>query len=160
MPTPPNTKLGSYYFSFSERTITNGGGFMKLILVALVACIIGTGVGVAALFLTENVGAEDLLGFIPIIFIVAMLMCGLSYAPGMFWLKRRKGCESTQVFPLVAAFILNIPIFIFLLFALSVGKFFSGFSEVLLFTVAFIVAGLVFGRGFVWYCRGKSLVIS
>lgn len=133
---------------------------MKLVLVAFLSCIIGTAVGVGALFLTENVGAGDLLGFIPMMFIVAMLMCGLFYAPGMFWLKRRRGCEATQVFPLVAAFILNVPIFMFLLFALTVGKFFSGLSEVLLFTVAFVVAGYVFGRGFVWYCRGRNLVAS
>lgn len=129
---------------------------MKLVLVALVSCIIGTLVGVGALFITENVGAGDLLGFIPVMFIIAMLMCGLSYAPGLFWLKKRKGCSGASAFPLVAAFILNTPIFIFFIFAMSAGKFFSGLSEVLLFTTAFVAAGLVFGRGFVWYCRERN----
>src|SRR6266511_4542807 len=127
---------------------------MKLILVALTSCLIGTGVGVGELFLTENVGAEDLLGFIPVMLVAALLMCSFFYAPGMFWLRRRKGCKSVRVFPLVAGFALNVPILVFLLFALSAGKFFSGLGEVLLFMTAFVVAGLVFGHGFVWYCRG------
>ena len=133
---------------------------MRLILVALASCTIGTIVGVGALFLTEDVGAGDLLGFIPVMFIAAMLMCGLSYAPGLFWLKKRKGCGSASAFSLAAAFALNVPIFVFFIIALSVGKFFSGLSEVLLFTTAFVAAGLIFGRGFVWYCRGQNLAAS
>jgi hypothetical protein len=134
--------------------------FMKLILVALASCLIGTGVGVGALFLTENVGADDLLVFIPVMFVAALFMCGFFYAPGMFWMKRRKGCKSARVFPLVAGFLLNIPILVFLLCALSVGKFFSGLSEALLFGTAFVVTGLVFGHGFVWYCRGRDMARS
>ena len=133
---------------------------MKLILVAIVSCVIGTTIGVGALLLTENVGPADLSGFIPVMFIAALLMCGLSYAPGLFWLKKRKGCESASTFPLAAAFVLNIPIFLFFVFAMSVGKFFSGLSEVLLFTAAFVTAGLVFGFGFAWYCRGQDLAAS
>ena len=129
---------------------------MKLILVALLSCMIGTIVGVGALFLTENVSPGDLLGFTPLIFISALLMCGLSYAPGLFWLRKRKGWESAPALPLAAAFLLNIPIFLFFVFAMWAGKFFSGLGEVLLFTTAFVAAGLVFGRGFVWYCRGRQ----
>ena len=129
---------------------------MKLILVALAACLLGTAVGVGALLLTESVGAADLSGFVPVMFVVALIMCGLAYTPGLFWLKRRKGCRPTAAFPLVAAFVLNVPVFLFFIFAMSVGKFFSGLGEVLLFTVAFVTAGLVFGRGFIWYCRGRE----
>ena len=96
-------------------------------------------------------------GFIPIMFISAVLMCGLAYAPGLFWLRRRGGCESASAYSLAAAFVLNLPIFAFFIFAMSVGKFFSGLSEVLLFTAAFVAAGLAFGRGFVWYCRGRKM---
>ncbi|HEX8502064.1 MAG TPA: hypothetical protein VF659_15880 [Pyrinomonadaceae bacterium] len=127
---------------------------MKLILVALLSCLLGTAVGVGALLLTEDVGAEDLLGFAPLMFAAAALTCGLAYAPGLFWLRRRKGCEPAAAFPLVAAFVLNLPVFLFFAFALSAGKFFSGPGEVLLFALAFVAAGLAFGRGFVWYCRG------
>ena len=133
---------------------------MRLIIVALASCTMGTIVGVGALFLTEDVGAGDLLGFIPVMFVAAMLMCGLSYAPGLFWLKRRKGCEPASAFSLAAASVLNVPIFAFFILAMAVGKFFSGLSEVLLFTAAFVAAGLVFGRGFVWYCRGRNLAAS
>ena len=94
------------------------------------------------------------------IFVAALLMCSFLYAPGLFWLKRRKGCKSVRVFPLVGGFALNAPILVFLLFALSVGKFFSGLSEALSFGTAFVVAGLVFGRGFVWYCRGRNMARS
>jgi hypothetical protein len=130
---------------------------VKLILIALLSCITGTMAGVGALFLTENVSAGDLSGFIPVMFMAAVLMCVLSYAPGLFWLKRRKGCESAAAFPLAAAFVLNIPVFLFCICAMLVGKFFSGFGEVLLFATAFLTAGLVFGGGFVWYCRGQNL---
>ena len=133
---------------------------MRLLLVALLSGVTGTAVGVGALLLTEDVGAADLLGFIPVMFIAAMLMCGLSYAPGLFWLRKHKGCESASAFPLAAAFILNIPVFLFFVFTMYAGKFFSGLSEVLLFTTAFVAAGLIFGRGFVWYCRGQNLTAS
>jgi hypothetical protein len=117
----------------------------------------GTGVGAGALILTENISADDLLGFIPLMFVSSLLLCSFFYVPGMFWLKHRKGCTSVWTFPLVAGFVLNIPILVFLLFALSIGKFFSGLSEVLLFGTAFVVTGLIFGRGFAWYCRGCGM---
>ena len=129
---------------------------MRLLLVSLVSGLLGTAVGVGALLLTESVGAADLLGFAPVMFVLATAMCGLAYAPGLFWLRRRKGCEPAAAFPLVAAFVLNVPVFLFFVFAMSAGKFFSGLGEVLLFTAAFVTAGLVFGRGFVWYCRGRK----
>ncbi|HYP27801.1 MAG TPA: hypothetical protein VE262_13875 [Blastocatellia bacterium] len=129
---------------------------MKLVFVALTSCLIGTGVGIGALFLTENVSRGDLLGFTPVMLAASLIMCSFFYAPGMFWLKRRKGCDSTRLFLLVAAFVLNAPILLFLLFAASAGRFFSGISEVLLFAAAFVAAGLVFGRGFVWYCGGTD----
>ncbi len=128
---------------------------MRLILVGLVACIVGTTVGVGALFLTETVSAADLLGFIPVMFVAAALMCGLFYLPGMLWLKRSQ--RTTKHSPLIVAFILNLPIFLFLLFALSIGRFFSGLGEILIFAMAFIVAGLVFGQGFLWYLRKNYL---
>lgn len=129
---------------------------MRLILVSLVSCLLGTAVGVGALFLTESVGAGDLLGFVPVMFALAVLMCAGAYAPGLFWLRRRKGCEPAAAFPLVAAFVLNAPVFLFFAFAMSAGKFFSGPGEVLLFAAGFVAAGLAFGRGFVWYCRGRK----
>ena len=129
---------------------------MKLLLVALASCLLGTAVGVGALLLTESAGAADLLGFVPIMFVLALVMCGVAYTPGLFWLTRRQGGAPAAAFPLVAAFVLNTPVFLFFVYAMSVGKFFSGPGEVLLFAAAFVTAGLVFGRGFVWYCRGRK----
>jgi len=133
---------------------------MRLFLVALASSLIGTIIGVGALFLTEDVGAADLSGLIPVMFIAAVLMCALCYAPGLFWLKKRMAWESAPAFLLTSAFVLNAPVFLFFIFAMSAGKFFSGLSEVLLFTAAFVAAGLAFGGGFVWYNRGRGLAAS
>ena len=75
---------------------------MKLLLVALASCLLGTAVGVGALLLTESVGAADLLGFVPLMFVPALVMCGVAYTPGLFWLKWRKGGAPAAAFPLVA----------------------------------------------------------
>jgi positive regulator of sigma E activity len=58
---------------------------------------------------------------------------------------------------LTTAFVFNVPAFIVLLAGLLAGNVFFGVSEIMLFAVAFIVAGLIFGRGFVRYCDGKAL---
>ncbi|HJR08785.1 MAG TPA: hypothetical protein VJ842_16110 [Pyrinomonadaceae bacterium] len=135
---------------------------MKLFLLSIFAGAVGTGAGVAMLFASSyifyggDVDAIDVLSFIPLMFVPALLMCGLLYAPVLLWLKRRrKSCAPARLFVLVPAFILNIPAFVVLLAGLLAGNVFFGVSEVLLFAVAFIVAGLIFGRGFVRLCGGE-----
>lgn len=137
---------------------------MKLILLSIFASLLGTAAGIALLFITAyafyggDVDTVDVLSFIPLMLVPALLMCGLLYAPGLLWLRRkRKSCTPARLFVLTPAFVLNTPAFIVLLAGLLAGNVFFGWSEILLFTVAFIVAGLVFGRGFVRYCAGKTI---
>ena len=137
---------------------------MKLFLLSIFARLAGTVAGVALLFASSyafyggEVGAVDVLSFIPLMFVPALLMCGLLYAPVLLWLRRqRKSCAPARLFVLVPAFVLNIPAFVVLLAGLLAGNVFFGLSEVSLFAAAFIVAGLIFGRGFVRYCRSKTV---
>lgn len=135
---------------------------MKLLLLSLLASAAGTCAGVALLFASSyafyggEVGAVDVLSFVPLMFVPALLMCALLYAPVLLWLKRRrKSCAPARLFVLVPAFVLNAPAFLVLLAGLLAGNVFFGVSEVLLFAAAFVVAGLIFGRGFVRLCAGE-----
>ena len=49
---------------------------MKLVLVSLVSCLLGTAVGVGALLLTESVGAADLPGLAPAFLLPRRLRVG------------------------------------------------------------------------------------
>lgn len=137
---------------------------MKLYLLSIFASASGTCAGVALLFAGSyafnggEAGAVDVLSFIPLMLVPALLTCGLLYAPVLLWLKRRrKCCAPARLFVLVPAFVLNTPAFIVLLAGLLAGNVFSGVSEVLLFAAAFVAAGLIFERGFVRLVRcGES----
>lgn len=136
---------------------------MKLLLLSIFASVAGTCAGVALLFATSyafyggEVGAVDVLSFIPLMFVPALLMCGLLYAPVLLWLRRRrKSCTPARLFVLVPAFVLNAPAFVVLIAGLLAGNVFFGVSEITLFAAAFVVAGLAFGRGFVRYCVSKA----
>ena len=137
---------------------------MKLFLLSIFAGATGTIAGVALLFMSSyayyggDVNAVDVLSFAPLMLAPALVMCGLLYAPGLLWLRRkRKNCAPAKLFVLFPALALNLPVFIVLLAGLFAGSVLFGTSEVLLFAVAFIIAGAVFGRGFVRYCNGKSV---
>jgi hypothetical protein len=145
------------------ENLTAGGSLLKLILLSVVASLAGTCAGLAALFVTSyafhggDVDTIDVLSFIPLMIVPALLMCGLLYVPGLLWLRRRRrGCEPASLFVLASAFALNVPAFVVLLAGLLAGNVFFGLSEIFLFAVAFVVAGLIFGRGFVRYCKGKT----
>jgi hypothetical protein len=136
---------------------------LKLFLLSIFASLAGTTAGLALVFLLsyavygERVDAADVFGFSTMMFAPALLMCGLLYTPGLLWLKRRrKNCAPARLFMLTPAFLLNVPAFAVLLAGLFAGNVFFGWSEVLSFAVAFIGAGLAFGRGFVRYCGGKA----
>ncbi|HKP71378.1 MAG TPA: hypothetical protein VJT82_00475 [Pyrinomonadaceae bacterium] len=136
---------------------------MKLLLLSIFASVAGTCAGLVVLFATSyafhggDVDTLDVMSFIPLMIVPALLMCGVLYAPGLLWLRRRRrDCEPASLFVLAAAFVLNVPAFLVLLAGLLAGNVFFGVGEILLFAVAFVVAGLVFGRGFVRYCEGKT----
>jgi hypothetical protein len=137
---------------------------LKLLRLSIFASLAGTTAGIALLFITAyafhggDVDAVDVLSFIPLMLVPALLMCGLLYAPGLFWLRRRrKSCAPALLFVLMPALVLNIPAFTVLLAGLFAGNVFFGWSEISLFAAAFIVAGLIFGRGFVRYCESKTV---
>ena len=138
---------------------------IKLIAVALVSAVTGTLAALAMLLITsklmpgtESISAEDLLGIASLTFMPGLVMCGLLYTPVLLWLRRRRAaCEPRKLFLLVPAIVLNLPAFLVLFVALLRGTGFAGFKEVSLFVTAFIVTGLIFGGGFVRYCRMKSV---
>lgn len=137
---------------------------MKLLLLSIYASLAGTTAGIALLFITAyafhdgDVGMIDVLSFIPLMFVPALLLCLVLYTPALFWLKRRrKTCAPARLFVLTTAFLLNVPAFFVLLAGLFAGNVFFGLSEIMLFAVVFIVAGLIFGRGFVRYCESNSV---
>ena len=137
---------------------------LKLVAVALTSAITGTLAALAMLFITswisqngEPVSAEDLLGMASLTFAPGLAMCALLYAPALLWLRRRHaGCEPRLMFLLVPALVMNIPAFILLTVSGLRGTGFAGFLEISLFFTAFIATGLMFGAGFIRYCRTQS----
>jgi hypothetical protein len=137
---------------------------LKLLRLSIFASLAGTTAGIALLFITAyafhggDVDTVDVLSFIPLMLVPALLMCGLLYTPGLLWLRRRrKSCAPALLFVLTPGFVLNIPAFTVLLAGLFAGNVFFGWSEISLFAAAFVVAGLIFGRGFVRYCESKTV---
>ena len=136
---------------------------MKLLGLSIVASLAGTTAGIALLFISAyafyggDVDTIDVLSFIPLMLAPALLMCGLLYTPGLLWLRRRReSCAPARLFVLTPAFELNIPAFVALLAGLLAGNVFFGWGEILLFAVAFVDAGLAFGRGFVRHCENAA----
>ncbi|HEU4594086.1 MAG TPA: hypothetical protein VFS10_02875 [Pyrinomonadaceae bacterium] len=127
---------------------------MKLITVAIVSALAGSVVALAVLFAGgEPLSAPDLLGFVPLTFFPALLLCALLYAPVLRRLKRRLGgCRPAYLFPLFSALLLNLPLFLLMLALAQAGRFFSGPGEVAIFTSAFFTSGLIFGVGFARLC--------
>ena len=137
---------------------------MRLFLIALASALAGTAAALVVLYVSsyalaapEGPNTTDLQGFAVLTFVPALLLCLLLYAPALLWLsRRRRSCEPSAFYTLVAAFVLNAPVFVVLLVALLRGGMFFGPSEALLFVAAFAAAGATFGRSFVWWCRRKT----
>jgi hypothetical protein len=127
---------------------------MKLILVAVISWLLGLVTHLIPMYLIfdEPPSTADLIGVGGASLIFSLLVFFLVYTPGLFWLRRRRaGCQPAIHFP-IASTILTIPIL--LVIGLRVSKSFST-GEALLFMIQFLVAGICFGFGFVWYCRRK-----
>jgi hypothetical protein len=134
---------------------------MRLVIVVLASCLIATAACLASLYLSARfiygeaaISYEELTGFAGVSFIFSLLTCIVLYAPGLYLLRRRRRgvCEPAYLFPLVSTLLLNIPVFLVLLIPLRTGLV-SGWGEASLIFTAFLVAGFVFGLGFVWHCR-------
>ncbi|HEV2764899.1 MAG TPA: hypothetical protein VGV38_18095 [Pyrinomonadaceae bacterium] len=122
----------------------------RLIPIALASSLCGALVGVALMYAGgEPFSLEDTFGVGVFVFVPALACCALFYAPGLLWLRRRRGgCRPPYIFPLVSALVLNVPAFAVILGGLLMNNF-SGASEAALFLPAYVVAGLLFGLGFI-----------
>jgi hypothetical protein len=132
---------------------------MRLILVAIAAWMAGIIVHLALPYLLwqERFGVEDLLGIILMSSGYSLVVFLLIYLPGLFWLRKRLGgCTPASYFPLAAASILNIPVALVIGLLHNFGGAFST-GEALLFGFQFIVAGLVFGAGFVTVYKDRPV---
>lgn len=125
-------------------------------LVALTSWLVGVGViSAISYFIYEELSLADLLGFGGMSLIASVFVFTVLYAPGLFWLRRRlRGCEPAILFPLASALFLNAPLF--MLLALLAGRKMVA-SEAILFASGFLTMGLVFGLGFIWSYRDKTV---
>jgi hypothetical protein len=128
----------------------------RLMLVALTSWLVGVGViSAISYFIYEELSLADLLGFGGMSLIASVFVFTGLYAPGLFWLRRRlRGCEPAIFFPLASALFLNAPLF--MLLALLAGRKMVA-SEAILFASGFLTMGLVFGLGFIWSYRDKTV---
>jgi len=120
---------------------------MKLLAISVSSWLAGL-IPVLAIthFVVEPLSFADLMGFTVMSLIAALVAIGVLYLPGLFWLRRRMGgCERGVLFSLVAAFILNAPLIVFIGF--QAGRSMAR-SEAILFISLFVVMGLIFGLGF------------
>lgn len=126
---------------------------MKLTSVALVSALAAVAVALAVLYsFGEPFSAPDLLGFVPLTFLPAFLLCVLLYAPVLRRLRRRRSdARPAYLFPLVPV-LLNLPLLLLMLALALAGRLFSGPGEVAVFSSAFFAGGLIFGIGFARLC--------
>lgn len=130
---------------------------MKLVSISLGSWLLG----LAAILLTFSVvegaslSAADIKGATIISLVIAALLFALAYAPSLFWLRKRLGgCRPAAAFPLVSAFVLNIPVI--LIAILSIGRT-LGTIEAFAFIGAFVLMGTAFGLGFVWNYQNRDI---
>lgn len=86
--------------------------------------------------------AEDLAGFGVLAFVTTLLLALVVYTPALAFTRRHNWSHSRTT--LFAATVLNAPAYAILLHGLWKGGMFGGWTEVMLFAVAYVVAALVF----------------
>jgi hypothetical protein len=128
----------------------------RMIIAGLAAWACGVAViSAVSYFVYDELSLADFLGFAGMSLIASAVVFTVLYAPGLFWLRRRlKGCEPAIFFPLGAALFLNAPLFMAL--ALLAGRKMVA-SEAILFASGFLTMGLMFGLGFIWSYRERSV---
>lgn len=130
---------------------------MKLVSISLVSWLLGLSAILLTFFVVEgqNLSAADVKGATVMSLITAALIFSLAYAPWLFWLRRRLGgCKPAALFPLTSALLLNVPVI--LIGILAIGRTLAA-TEAFAFVGAFILMGAVFGLGFVWNYRDRSV---
>ncbi len=134
---------------------------MRIAFICIVSSIAATAASVAALLLSyifildQKASGEDLTGIATVSFLSSLLMSVLVYTPGLYLLwKKRSECGPAKLFVTFCAVILNIPAFAVLGYSAASGGFF-GEGEAWYFVLGFVVAGIVYGLGFLWQCRKR-----
>jgi hypothetical protein len=65
------------------------------------------------LIFKEPLNTDDLIGIGILSLVASLLVFFLLYTPGLLWLRKRLGeCKPAIYFPLVAALLLNLPVFL------------------------------------------------
>lgn len=130
---------------------------LKLVGLTLVAWLVGLTTILTWSYLTyDTPSSADVFGFGTLTLGMDVLICGLLYVPGLFWLRRRLGgCRPAVLFPLASGVLLNLPI-ITISLIMSRLKQSMAVGEHTLFLAGFVTMGLTFGLGFVWYCRSQQ----
>ena len=131
---------------------------MRLALTAVLSLLTGLAAHLlmTVFVLQDLLSFEDLLGLGLMTAFYSLVIFFLLYLPGLFWLRRRlRGCEPAFYFPLFASLGLTLPVALFVGLMYRYGGVFSA-EEAVLLVLQFVVAGAVFGAGFVWHCRRSS----
>jgi len=130
---------------------------MKLISISLGSWLLGLSSLLLTFFLVEgatlsNASAK---GVTLVSLVITALVFSLAYAPSLFWLRKRLGgCRPAALFPLAAAFVINLPVF--LIGILAIGRTLAA-TEAFAFISAFVLMGAVFGLGFVWNYQNRDI---
>ena len=129
---------------------------LKLFGLGIVAWLAGlTTILTWSYLFVETPSKEDVLGFGTLTLGAAVPVCGLLYAPGLFWLRRKLGgCRPALLFPFVSGVLLNLPV-VAVSMTMARLKASMALGEHALFIAGFVTMGLTFGLGFVLLCRTR-----
>jgi hypothetical protein len=126
---------------------------MKLFITTILSWLAGTVAHLVPTWLIfkEPLNTDDLTGIGILSLVASLLVFFPLYTSGLLWLRKRlRGCKPAIYFPLVAALLLNLPVFLLIgLLYKFAGAFAPG--EAILFIAQFIVSGVAFGAGFIWH---------
>src|SRR5882672_9070082 len=130
---------------------------MKLVCISLGSWLVGLS---AILFMFvvvegESLNTGNLKSATITSLAIAALLFSLSYAPSLFWLRKRLGgCRPAALFPVASALVLNLPVF--LIGILAIGRT-LGTAEAFAFIGAFVLMGTAFGLAFVWNYQNRDI---
>jgi hypothetical protein len=131
---------------------------MKLFITTILSWLAGVAAHLLPTWLIfkEPLNTDDFIGIGILSLVASILIFFLLYTPGLLWLRKRLGeCKPAIYFPLMAALLLNLPVFLLIgLLYTFAGAFATG--EAILFIFQFIVSGAAFGAGFVWHYQERS----
>lgn len=122
------------------------GSALRVALATLGGWVIAVSSVLALGFLESGAApsATDLQGFFAASFIGVLLLAPLVWLPGLLWLRRARGRVEAPRFVLVAATLLNLPLFLLLALGAARGAFAPG--EATMFGAIFAAVGAIFGR--------------